>query len=278
MDRRTFIGAATVAAGTAVARAGSRSRPARDASLTTAAEDFPLVDLHVHLSQELPIERALELAEERGVTLGIVDHPASWALKDDTDLRKYVEGLRRYPVYVGLQPMVSGWEKSFSAEALGELDYVLMDPQTIPLGGGEYQRIWELQTYVEDAEEFMSRYLAHCLNVLEREKIDIFGWPLFLPVCIARDYYALWTEERMQAIVSAARARSIAIEINDMAHTPHEAFIRMARAAGLKFTFGSDSRTTTAGRLSYCKAVARRCGLTRDDFYVPARKKGLAAA
>jgi len=272
MDRRTFIGVSTVAAGSAAAGARSLNEAALAAPLTTEGEDFPLVDLHVHLSEELPIERVLEIADERGVTFGIVDHPAPWAIKDDADLRRYVEGLRRYPVFVGLQPMVSGWEKSFSPEPLAELDYVLMDPQTIPLGRGEYQRIWELQTYVDDTEEFMSRYVAHCLNVLEREKIDILGWPLFLPVCIARDYYALWTEERMQAIVSAAKTRSIAIEINDMAHTPHEAFIRLARGQGLKFTFGSDSRTATAGRLSYCRAVARRCGLTRDDFYVPVPK------
>jgi histidinol phosphatase-like PHP family hydrolase len=272
VDRRTFIGVSGVAASAAAARVGLLGQPVLAAPLATEGDDFPLVDLHVHLSDELPIEKALELAEERGATFGIVDHPAPWAIKDDADLRKYVEGLRRYPVYVGLQPMISGWEKAFSPESLAELDYILMDPQTIPLGNGEYQRIWELQTYVEDTEAFMSHYMAHCLNVLEREKIDIFGWPLFLPVCIARDYYTLWTEERMQAILSAARARNIAIEINDMAHTPHEAFIRMARAQGLKFTFGSDSRNANAGRLSYCKSVARRCGLTRDDFYVPVSK------
>jgi histidinol phosphatase-like PHP family hydrolase len=114
--------------------------------------------------------------------------------------------------------------------------------------------------------------MAHCLNVLNREPIQIFGWPLFLPVCIARDYYTLWTRERMQALISAARARNVAIEINDMAHTPDERFILLAKEQGLKFTFGSDSRNANAGRLSYCKAVARRCGLTRGDFYVPRRK------
>jgi histidinol phosphatase-like PHP family hydrolase len=168
--------------------------------------------------------------------------------------------------------MEPGWDESFSAEALAALDYVLMDPQSIPLPNGGFQGIWELQTYVEDTEEFMARYMAHCLHVLEREPIQIFGWPLFLPVCIARDYYSLWTQERMQAIVSAAKARSIAIEINDMSHTPDERFIRMAREQGLKFTFGSDARNADAGRLSYCKSVARKCGLTTADFYVPRKK------
>jgi histidinol phosphatase-like PHP family hydrolase len=278
MDRRSFLGASAAAAGALVASV----RPVAAETLRTPAspgpDEFPLVDLHVHLTREFPIERMVKLAEERNATFGIVEHPASWAIKDDTDLRRHIEGLRPYPVYVGLQPMEPGWDKSFSAGALAGLDYVLMDPQSIPLPNGGFQRIWELQTYVEDTEEFMARYMAHCLHVLEREPIQIFGWPLFLPVCIARDYYSLWTQERMQAIVSAAKARSIAIEINDMSHTPDERFIRMAREQGLKFTFGSDARNADAGRLSYCKSVAHRCGLTTADFYVPRRKTGTTPA
>jgi histidinol phosphatase-like PHP family hydrolase len=90
-------------------------------------------------------------------------------------------------------------------------------------------RIWEFNTFIGDTEDFM------------KEPINIFGWPLFLPVCIAGDYYTSRTEERMQQIISAAKKRNIAIEINDRAHTPHEEFILKAKAEGLKFTFGSDS-------------------------------------
>jgi hypothetical protein len=272
MERRTFLRASAAGAVAAVAR------PVTGEPTSPAADAFPLVDLHVHLTREFPIERMVKIAEERGVTFGILEHPASWAIKDDADLRRHIEGLRAYPVYVGLQPMEPGWDKGFSAEALALVDYVLMDPQSVPLPGGGYQRIWELQTYVEDTDEFMVRYMAHCLHVLEREPIQIFGWPLFLPVCIARDYYSLWTQERMQAIVSAAKARTIAIEINDMSHTPDERFIRMAREQGLKFTFGSDARNSDAGRLAYCKSVARKCGLTRADFYVPRKKAGTTPA
>lgn len=276
MDRRTFLESSSLAAGL-MAGIGRPAEAATQASSPSPkADEIPLVDLHVHLTQEFPIERMMTLAREHGATFGILEHPAPWAIKDDADLRRHVEGLRLYPVYVGLQPMTPGWQKSFSAEALALVDYVLMDPQSIPLGNGDYQRIWELQTYVEDTEEFMTRYMAHCLNVLEHEPIQIFGWPLFLPVCIARDYYSLWTHERMQAIVAAAAARNIAIEINDMAHTPDERFILMAKERGLKFTFGSDSRNANAGRLSYCKAVARKCGLTRADFYLPRRKTDAA--
>ena len=141
------------------------------------------------------------------------------------------------------------------------------------MGSGETLSIWQFDTYVDDTEEFMKRYMAYSMEVLNTQPINIFGWPLFLPVCIARDYYSLWTQERMQQIVSAAKKRNIAIEINDMAHTPHEAFIHMAKDQGLKFTFGSDSRNQNAGRLAYCKAVAKKCKLTKEDFYIPVMKK-----
>ena len=134
-------------------------------------------------------------------------------------------------------------------------------------GYGETLRIWNFDTFVDDTEKFMKAYVAHSLEVLNNdEPLHIFGWPLFLPVCIARDYYSLWTEERMQQIISAAKTKNIAIEINDMAHTPHEEFIRMAKASGLKFTFGSYTREVKTGRLDYCKYIAAKCNLTRDDF------------
>jgi len=75
----------------------------------------------------------------------------------------------------------------------------------------------------------------------------------------------------MQQIISALKKRNIAIEINDMSHTPHEKFINMAKAQGLKFTFGSDTRDNKTGRLDYCKDVAKKCNLTKDDFFVPKR-------
>ena len=102
-------------------------------------------------------------------------------------------------------------------------------------------------------------------------RLNIFGWPLFLPVCIARDYYTLWTEERMQKIIAALKKRNLAVEINDLAHTPHEKFILMAKEQGLKFTFGSDTRDQKAGRLDYCKYIAKKCNLKRDDFFIPQR-------
>lgn len=266
MNRRSFITNAGMAAGLIVAA------PIIAECKSDNEIPYDITDLHVHTTPDFTMETIMQLAKARGVKFGIVDHPADWAIKNDADMLAYINKLRKYPVYIGLQPMISGWGKNFSQEVIDQLDYILMDPQTIPLGDGKYEYIWTLETYVEDTEEFMKRYMDHSLNILTNEPVNIFGWPLFLPVCIARDYYSLWTEERMQQIIKAAKSRNIAIEINDMAHTPHEDFIIKAKNAGLKFTFGSDARNNNAGRLAYCKEVASKCNLTKDDFYIPVRK------
>ncbi len=250
------------------------ARPFSNFAVAAEKSEFPLWDLHVHLTDRFSIKEALEIAKERNVRFGIVEHPGQGAIRDDAGLRDYIARMRKSPVLIGLQPVNLGWSKRFSPELLAQIDYVLMDPQTIPLGKGEFMHIWQFDTYVEDTNEFMERYMAYSLEILHTEPIKIFGWPLFLPVCIARDYYTLWTQDCMQRLISAAKARNIAFEINDMSHTPHEEFIRMAKEQGLKFTFGSDSRNTNAGRLAYCKRIAQKCGLKADDFYIPSHKTG----
>jgi histidinol phosphatase-like PHP family hydrolase len=266
MERRTFIKNAGLAGGMMLIS------PKPGFQKTTEEYAFPLIDLHVHLTNEYTIEKMMEIAKNRNVKFGIVEHPAVWAIKNDDDLKKYIDKLRKYPVYIGLQPLEMGWSKQFSPELLAKVDYILMDPQRVQMKDGEMLQIWEFNTYVENTEEFMERYMAHAMDILNNEPINIFGWPLFLPVCIARDYYTLWTQERMQQIITAAKKKNIAIEINDMAHTPHDKFILMAKAQGLKFTFGSDSRNQNAGRLAYSKAVAKKCNLKKEDFFIPVSK------
>ncbi len=266
MKRRTFIKQSGLAAGLIAAT------PLVAKCMPADEYEFPLIDLHVHRAENFGMDQIMKYSKERNVKFGIVEHPAVWAIKNDEDLKAYIDEMRKYPVFVGLQPMVTGWDKGFSPELLAKLDYVLMDPQTIPIGNGDYMRIWNFDTYIEDTEAFMQKYMEHCLNILNKEPINIFGWPLFLPVCIARDYYTLWTKDRMQQIIGAAKARNIAIEINDMSHTPHEEFILSAKKQGLKFTFGSDSRNPNVGKLVYSKAIAKKCGLKKEDFFIPAAK------
>ncbi len=283
-SRRNFLQTSSFAA--AALAGGSTTllaRPADSGGHATPPPKpgFPVTDYHVHLSPTLTIEQALALGKERGVQLGIVEHPGSgYAINTDAELRRYIDSLRPYPVRIGLQPVYPGWAKAFSRPLLDELDYVLMDALTLPKPDGGWLPIWAIDTMVDDSEAFMTRYMQFIEQILSTEPIDIFGWPTFLPVPIAREYSRLWTHERVDRIISlcadmtlAARpGKKLAIEINEVAHVPDDNFITQAKRAGLKFTFGTDSRTQTAAHFYYCYQMANKCGLTEADMFVAKKR------
>ena len=230
--------------------------------------DFPIVDYHVHLYGN--IEWAVELSKERNVKFGIVEHPGpGYKIVNDAALKKYIDKLKDYPVYKGLQPVYPNWAKAFSKELLYQLDYILMDALTLPEKDESWLRIWRKETKVADKEAFMKRYVDFNLQILSGEPIDIFAWPTFLPACIADEYDALWTEERMQKIIDVAVKKDIAIELNELAKVPKIKFVKMAKKAGAKFTFGTDSRNDSAGKFEYCLQIAKQGGLTIKDMFVP---------
>ena len=272
-SRRNFI-QTSVIAGTAIAAGEHFINPARaDAASVPTKPPFPVADYHVHLSPTLSIEQALELGKTRDVQIGIVEHPGpGFPINTDAELKQYIDGLRKYPVRVGLQPVYAGWSKAFSKSLLDQLHYILMDALTLPNSDGTWLAIWQIDTHVDDEEAFMSRYMHFIEQVMTAEPIDIFAWPTFLPVPIARQYSQLWTRQRRDRIIDLAKAKKLAIEINEVAHVPDEDFIRQAKRANLKFTFGTDSRNQNAAHFYYCYQMANKCGLTESDMFTPKKK------
>jgi hypothetical protein len=230
-------------------------------------ETFPLVDYHVHLTEQFTIDVAVDLSQERNVKFGIVEHPGpQFGLETDQDLERYIANLREYPVYVGLQPVYRGWSERFSTSVLDELDYVLMDADTVPLEGNHYLAIWRHDNYIDDVDCFMSTYMDHIENILRYEPITIFARPTYLPINFARYYDELWTEERIIKIVELAKARNIAFEISTPMHVPKKEVILQAKDAGIKFTFGTNARNADAGKLHYGLQMAQECSLSRADM------------
>ena len=267
----TAIAGAVLAAPPHLSRA--RAAPPAESSAPSAKPAFPVADYHVHLSNTLSIEQAVSLGKERNVQIGIVEHPGpSYPINTDAELKQYIDGLRKYPVRVGLQPVYPGWSKSFSKTLLDQLDYVLMDALTLPQPDGGWLPIWQIDTMVDDEEEFMTRYMTFVEQVMTTEPIDIFAWPTFLPVPIARQYTRLWTKPRVTRILDLAKQKKLAIEINELAHVPDETFITQAKQAGLKFTFGTDSRNQHAAHFYYCYQMAQKCRLTQADMWMPRQK------
>lgn len=281
MDRRNFLKRTglTLAASFAGGVAGlpNINAKTKETAASAAGAPFPIYDLHSHRSNVQTAVQMVEKAKANGIEMfGILENVAEYAIKNDDDLMKFYNDVKHLPCYVGLQPMETGWSKNLSPELIDLFDYVVMDPQTVRNSNkyGDTAEVWEHDCYIVDEDEFMDINVKHYIEVLENpEPLNIFGWPLYLPPCIAPDYFRLWTRERMEMIIESARKRNIVMEINDLAHTPHAEFILMAKKAGLKFSFGSDTRDHRTFRLDYCKQIASLCGLTRDDFYIPVKKE-----
>lgn len=240
-----------------------------------ANTDFKIMDLHVHRSDNQTIEDIATKSKELGILFGVMENIAPWGIQNNNDLKKYLDAVKPYPVYVGLQPMSLGWSSNLSPELIAEADYILMDPQVVKNGNGygETINLWDYDSYIDDPEAFMEVNMKYYMDILTGEEpLNIFACPLFLPVSIQKEYYKLWTKKRLQQIIDAAHAKKVAIEINDLVRVPHVEFILMAKRAGLKFTFGSDTRDHKTGRLDYCKYIAEKCKLTKNDFYFPKRE------
>ena len=73
----------------------------------------------------------------------------------------------------------------------------------------------------------------------------------------------------MQKVVAAAARKQIAIEINSRLRLPHAPFLKLAKAAGCKFTFGTNNADRDIGRLDYSFQMVRELPLRWQDIWVP---------
>lgn len=236
-----------------------------------------LVDYHVHLDDVVTLDKALERSRETGVKFGIVEHAGTKAnryphlISNDEQMTAYLAKLEGKPVLRGIQAEGVDWMTCFSKDTLAKLDYVLSDALTLPEKNGSRTEIWRPWVKVEDKDEFMDRYTEFNVKVMAIEPIDIMANPTFLPDCLKDDFDKLWTDKRMRAIVDAAVKYNVAIEINSNYKLPRLAFLRMAKDAGAKFSFGSNIHGLGIGDLGYCEDVIDQLELKPKHIFQPAK-------
>lgn len=95
--------------------------------------DLPMTDLHVHRSNKQSIEDIAAKSRETGIRFGVVmESIAPWSIRNDEQLKAYIDALKPYPVLIGRQPRSPGWSKNLSPELIAQADYyVSMDPQVV---------------------------------------------------------------------------------------------------------------------------------------------------
>jgi hypothetical protein len=235
--------------------------------------NFPLVDLHAHLKGGLTLEHALAVSRETGMFLGVAANCGKgFPIETDAQAQAFVDSMKGQPVFVGMQGEGREWTTTFSREARARFDYVFTDALTWTNPAGRRMRLW-MPEEVEigpDPEAFMDLYVSKIVGILETEPIDVFANPTFLPEVLAARYDALWTEARMVKVIDAAVKAGVAIEINGRYKIPSEGFLRLAKAKGAKFTFGTNNTgAADFGDWSYPLAMQKALGLTSKEMYVP---------
>ena len=236
-----------------------------------STENYPLVDYHVHLKGGLTIEQALANSRRLGINYGIaINCGLGFPVHSDDSVRDYLKTMEGQPCYVALQGEGREWMTLASPESVARFDYCFTDAMTFTDDNGKRMRLWISEDVgeIKDKQAFMEMYVKRIVGVMH-EPIDIYANATFLPDQIAGEYDALWTPERMQKVIDAAVKNDVAIEINNRYKIPSAAFIKAAKAAGARFSFGTNNADANLGRLEYPIQMVKQCGLVWQDIFVP---------
>jgi hypothetical protein len=172
---------------------------------------YPMLDLHVHVKGSLSAEQAVAKSLRDGIQYGLaVNCGQGNPVTDDNGARKYVESLKGLPVFVAMQAEGREWIRMFSKEAVSLFDYVFTDSMTWTDNRGRRMRTWipsEVGT-IADPQEFMDTLVDRAVGILEKEPVDIYVNPTYLPDQIAGNYEALWRSRSTTGTICPARPSS----------------------------------------------------------------------
>lgn len=241
-----------------------------DTKVTRLMKDgFPLIDYHVHLKGGLTLADVVENSMRLGINYGIAPNCGlHFPVTNDSSLYAYVNDVKGSPTFKGMQAEGREWITLFSPEAISRFDYVFTDAMTFTDEKGRRNRIWiPEEVWVEDKEQFMDQLVGKIESIFSQEPVDIYVNPTVLPKVIDSEYDKLWTTERKQRVVDVLAENDIALEINARYELPRPDMIKMAKEAGVKFSFGTNNTGQDLGRLEYCLEMIEACDLTPDDMF-----------
>jgi hypothetical protein len=230
---------------------------------------FPLVDYHIHLKGTLTIDSILQNSQKLGINYGVAPNCGlHFPVTNDSTLFAYMEVVKGSPTFKGMQAEGREWVTLFSPEAVAKFDYVFTDAMTFTDSKGRRNRIWiPEEVWVDDKEQFMDQMVGKIEAIFSQEPVDIYVNPTVLPAQLMDDYDALWTKERMEKVIKVLADNNIALEINARYKMPKAEMIKMAKEAGVKFSFGTNNTGNDLGKLEYCIQMIEECGLTPNDMF-----------
>ncbi len=247
----------------------------RQAVAQWRARGLTLTDYHIHIRGGMTPEKAAVREEKSGIRSAVLENfGREWPLADNAALKAFLDACgtaradgKRLPV--GIQVNDRDWFTRIDPALLKRLDFVLADTMIMGVTAeGKPRRLWLPDVTIADPEAWMREYLAHTLRILD-EPIDILANPTYLPACIAGRYDELWTEARMRQVIAKAVEKGVALEIQAESNYPRLSFLRLAKAMGAKFSFGTNNHTDKPKDLSRWVELIEALDLRPSDLWAP---------
>ncbi len=235
---------------------------------------YEIIDYHAHLKGGLTMEELLQHSKKTGIRYGVAFNAGvGFPITNDSTLLANYEQYKDYPVYMAMQAEGREWVNMFSKENIKTFDYVFTDAMTWTDKKGRRMRLWmPEEVFIDGEDNFMDQLVDQIIGVMENEPIDIYVNSTYLPDILQPEYDSLWTKERMDKVIEAAANNNIAIEINARYKIPSATFIKRAKAAGVRFSMGTNNVDKDLGTLDYAIEMIEVCRLEPKDFFKPTKK------
>ena len=283
MKRRTFI-KTTIGAGAGITAIGS-------GCIHTEPQDFTypetpeflelqgelkqrnliLTDFHIHMRGGMTGKKAAVRERTCGIKSAVLKNfGREWPLKNSTDLAAFINENKRVeinnsPIPTGIQVNDRDWYRQIDKSTFSRLTYVLADTMIMGVTKeGKPRRLWKDDVLIEKPELWMEQYLQHNLSILD-EPVTILANPTYLPKCIAHLYDQLWTDKRMEEVISKAIQNKVALEVQLETKFARQRFLKKAKDMGGVFSFGSNNFTAKTKNVSNWLTAIRLLDLQQKD-------------
>lgn len=239
---------------------------ADNARQVLARDNFPLVNLRTQLGDKLTLAQVQRLRNRTGIFAGIAYHVGDGdPIHDDASALATIAAMKDEPAFLGfdVSPELDKRAPKLSTETKAKFDYLVMVNHPGLLLGN-------FPTDISEDQFVMNHQVSRVVREIESEPIDVYANVMSLPLNIKVPAEEMWTEERMQTVIAAAAKHGVAFEINSRLRTPSELFIKLAKAAGVKFTVGADDTgADNYADWSYILEMQKAVGLNWRNMWVP---------
>jgi histidinol phosphatase-like PHP family hydrolase len=229
-------------------------------------------DLHIHSTYsdgKTGLPEIVAIARAKAMAIGIADHcgPGTFQLETDARFERYFDALLPLPVYRSVE-LDLGREIRVTLENLQRCDYLIGGIHS--LDGRDF--------FDQSLTEFdIPKLLDGMLETIDKKArifgFDILAHPGLLPVNLRSRAATILDARWDDQLIALALRHGFALEISSRWKLPLPSTIMQAKAAGVKFSFGSDAHhPEQVCALEFSQDLARQCGLGAADLFWPARQ------